>query len=44
MAKRRTGVGKMKRTTSHKTAKRLAAKKVMLSKKTRKNNRKVKIS
>jgi len=30
MAKRRTGVGKMKRTTSHKTKKRLEIKRVRL--------------
>ncbi|MFA7662878.1 MAG: hypothetical protein WCX88_03085 [Patescibacteria group bacterium] len=33
MAKRRTGTGKMKRTTSHKTAKRLAIKRTMLEEK-----------
>jgi hypothetical protein len=31
MAKRDTGVGKMKRTSSHKTTKRLEAKKAMLA-------------
>ncbi len=36
MAKRATGVGKMKRSTSHKTAKRLAIKKTMLEKKAKK--------
>jgi hypothetical protein len=37
MAKRRTGIGKMKRSTSHKTAKRLAIKKTMLETKAKKN-------
>lgn len=40
MAKRNTGVGKMKTTKSHKTKKRLEAKKVMLEvAKTRRNSR-----
>ena len=36
MAKRSTGVGKMKKTHSHKTAKRLAVKKLMLEEKAKK--------
>ena len=39
MAKRTTGVGKMKKSHSHKTKKRLEAKKVMLAaKKNKKHN------
>ncbi len=37
MAKRSTGVGKKKKTHSHKTAKRLEIKKVMLEEKAKKN-------
>ncbi len=40
MAKRSTGVGKMKKTHSHKTAKRLEIKRVMLEKKAEKNKKK----
>lgn len=40
MAKRSTGVGKMKKTSSHKTAKRLEIKRVMLEKKAEKNKKK----
>ena len=36
MAKRRTGVGKGKRSRSYKTAKRLAVKKIMLEEKAKK--------
>ncbi|MEA3398762.1 MAG: hypothetical protein U9R06_03395 [Patescibacteria group bacterium] len=36
MAKRNTGVGKKKKTHSHKTAKRLKAKRLMLEKKANK--------
>ncbi len=43
MAKRRTGVGKGKRSTSHKTAKRLAIKKTMLEEK-KKSTKQVKLS
>jgi len=40
MAKRSTGVGKMKKTHSHKTKKRLEAKRAMLAaKKAKKNKR-----
>jgi len=42
MAKRRTGIGKMKRTHSHKTTKRLEAKRVMLEEKAKKNTKKKK--
>lgn len=38
MAKRSTGVGKMKKTSSHKTAKRLEAKRLMLEEKANKKN------
>ncbi|MDF1498044.1 MAG: hypothetical protein P1P85_01640 [Patescibacteria group bacterium] len=40
MAKRRTGVGKGKKSTSHKTAKRLEIKRLMLEKKAKKRNKK----
>lgn len=40
MAKRSTGVGKMKKTSSHKTKKRLAIKAEMLTKKAEKNKKK----
>jgi hypothetical protein len=40
MAKRSTGVGKMKKTRSSKTKKRLVAKKVMLEKKMAKRRKK----
>ena len=40
MAKRSTGVGKMKKTSSHKTAKRLEIKRVMLEKKAEKKKKK----
>ncbi len=40
MAKRRTGVGKKKKSTSHKTAKRLEIKRLMLEEKAKKKNRK----
>jgi len=42
MGKRRTGIGltKQKKSRSHKTAKRLAAKKVMLEEKAKKRKRK----
>jgi hypothetical protein len=40
MAKRRTGVGKMKRSHSRKTAKRLAIKKTMLAERAAKRKRK----
>jgi hypothetical protein len=40
MAKRKTGVGNMKKTRSPKTKKRLAAKKVMLEKKMAKRRKK----
>jgi hypothetical protein len=40
MAKRTTGVGKKKKTHSHKTAKRLAIKQVMLAKKADKKRHK----
>lgn len=40
MAKRSTGVGKMKKTSSHKTAKRLEIKRVMLEKKAEKSKKK----
>jgi hypothetical protein len=40
MAKRSTGVGKKKKSTSHKTAKRLEIKRVMLEKKAEKNKKK----
>ncbi|MFW0861980.1 MAG: hypothetical protein ACKKL6_00110 [Candidatus Komeilibacteria bacterium] len=40
MAKRATGVGKMKRSTSHKTAKRLEIKKAMLEEKGKKTKHK----
>jgi len=39
MAKRRTGVGKGKRSTSHKTAKRLEIKRVMLEAKGKKKKK-----
>jgi len=39
MAKRSTGVGKHKKTHSHKTAKRLEAKRVMLEKKASKKRK-----
>lgn len=42
MAKRRTGVGKMKRTSSHKTAKRLEVKRLMLEEKKKKGKNKKK--
>lgn len=40
MAKRDTGVGKKKKTRSHKTAKRLEIKRLMLEKKANKKKRK----
>ncbi len=40
MAKRATGVGKRKKTRSHKTAKRLEIKRIMLEEKARKKKRK----
>jgi len=40
MAKRSTGVGKMKKTHSHKTAKRLEIKRAMLEKKAEKKKKK----
>ena len=40
MAKRRTGVGKKKRTKSHKTKKRLEAKRIMLEARAKKKKRK----
>ncbi len=40
MAKRDTGVGKKKKSKSHKTAKRLEAKKVMLEEKAKKRQKK----
>ncbi len=40
MAKRRTGVGKIKKTHSHKTAKRLEIKRAMLEERAKKNKRK----
>jgi len=40
MAKRRTGVGKGKRSRSHKTAKRLEIKKTMLEEKNKKTKQK----
>ena len=40
MAKRTTGVGKMKKSHSHKTAKRLEVKRVMLEEKTNKKKHK----
>ncbi|MDA3839752.1 MAG: hypothetical protein PF572_01565 [Patescibacteria group bacterium] len=40
MAKRSTGVGKGKKHNSHKTAKRLEVKRVMLEKKAEKNKKK----
>ena len=40
MAKRRTGVGKMKKTSSKKTAKRLEIKRVMLEDKANKKKKK----
>ena len=40
MAKRRTGVGKRKKIRSHKTAKRLEIKRVMLEEKAKKKKRK----
>jgi hypothetical protein len=40
MAKRSTGVGKMKKTNSHKTKKRLEVKRVMIAKKAGKRRRK----
>jgi len=40
MAKRNTGVGKPRKTHSHKTAKRLEIKRVMLEEKAKKNKRK----
>lgn len=40
MAKRATGVGKMKKTHSHKTKKRLEAKRAMLAEKASKKSRK----
>jgi len=40
MAKRSTGVGKKKKTHSHKTAKRLEAKRIMLEEKAKKKNHK----
>lgn len=39
MAKRDTGVGKKKKSKSHKTAKRLEAKKVMLEEKAKKRQK-----
>ncbi|MDA1335119.1 MAG: hypothetical protein O2794_03870 [bacterium] len=39
MAKRKTGVGKMKKTRSKKTTKRLAVKREMLSKKSKRKSR-----
>lgn len=39
MAKRSTGVGKKKKTHSHKTAKRLEAKRIMLEEKANKKNK-----
>jgi hypothetical protein len=39
MAKRNTGVGKMKKSKSHKTKKRLAAKKEMLAQKAAKRSK-----
>jgi len=39
MAKRATGVGKMKKTSSYKTKKRLEAKRLMLEEKTSKNRK-----
>jgi hypothetical protein len=39
MAKRDTGVGKKKKSKSHKTAKRLKAKRVMLEEKTKKRQK-----
>lgn len=40
MAKRDTGVGKKKKSKSHKTAKRLEAKRVMLEEKAKKRQKK----
>ena len=40
MAKRKTGVGKSKKSHSHKTAKRLEAKRLMLEEKANKKNKK----
>lgn len=40
MAKRKTGVGKMKKTKSHKTAKRLAIKRKMLEEKAKRGSSK----
>jgi hypothetical protein len=40
MAKRRTGVGKMKRTTSRKTKKRMEIKRVMLEERANKRKKK----
>lgn len=40
MAKRNTGVGKKKKTHSHKTAKRLEIKRLMLEEKAKKKGRK----
>lgn len=40
MAKRATGVGKMKKSHSHKTAKRLEIKRLMLEEKAKKNKKK----
>ncbi|MEA2098219.1 MAG: hypothetical protein U9P70_04055 [Patescibacteria group bacterium] len=40
MAKRKTGVGKKKKSHSHKTAKRLEVKRLMLEKKANKKKRK----
>ncbi len=40
MAKRNTGVGKQRKTNSHKTAKRLEVKRIMLEKKAGKKNHK----
>lgn len=42
MAKRATGVGKHKKTHSHKTAKRLEAKKIMLEEKAKKPSKRKK--
>jgi len=40
MAKRSTGVGKRRKTSSHKTAKRLEIKRLMLEEKAKKKNKK----
>ena len=40
MAKRDTGVGRRRKTNSHKTAKRLEIKRVMLEEKAKKNKKK----